>query len=374
MRRTTLVGSPALWAHGHGAAHPLRPVRLKMTYELLQAYGAFDGERSWVSEPLLATDDELALAHTSEYIDAVKRLTAGDKRVNPWAYHFGPGDNPVFEGMYETEALKAGASLMAARLVAGNEVDAAFSFGGGLHHAMAEHASGFCVFNDAVIAIRWLANQGLRVVYIDIDAHHGDGVQDAFYDTDQVMTISFHESGEYLFPGTGFVHELGRGAGKGYSINLPLLPYTDDDVYLWAFEKVVLPLVNDSRADVLVTQLGADSHFQDPLAHLALTTHGYAAMFDMFHSLSLPWVALGGGGYCVDTVARLWAIAYGVMSEQTFPDEIPASFAQKYDVHHLHDQTKPPISRREQAICREHVEVQVAELERLLGRHKSLDG
>ncbi|MBN1580586.1 MAG: acetoin utilization protein AcuC [Anaerolineae bacterium] len=368
MRRATLICSSALWEYGHGEAHPLRPVRLKMTYELLQAFGAFDGEHSWVSEPRLATDDELALWHTDRYIDAVKRLTKGDKSVNPWAYRFGPGDNPVFEEMYETEALKVGASLIAAQMVAGNEADVAFSFGGGLHHAMAGHASGFCVFNDAAVAVRWLVEQGLRVVYVDIDAHHGDGVQAAFYDTDQVMTISLHESGEYLFPGTGFIHELGQGKGKGYSVNIPFLPYTEDDVYLWAFEKIVPPLIQDFGPDVLVTQLGADSHFQDPLAHLQLTTYGYAAMFQAFHDLSLPWVALGGGGYNVGAVARIWTIAYGMMSEQILSDEIPASFAQNYNLHHLRDRAKPQHSRRERALCREHAEVQISELERLLSR------
>ena len=371
MRKATLICSPALWAHGHGATHPLRPVRLKMTFELLEAYGAFDGEHSWVSEPRLATDDELALWHTDKYIDAVKRLTRGDKHVQAWEYRFGPGDNPVFEGMYESEALKAGASLVAAQMVAGNEVDVAFSFGGGLHRAMAGYASGFCVFNDAAIAIRWLANQGLRVVYVDIDAHHGDGVQAAFYNTDQVMTISLHESGDYLFPGTGFIHELGKEAGTGYSINIPLLPYTDDDVYVWAFERVVLPLITDFGPDVLVTQLGTDSHFQDPLAHLKLTTHGYATMLQAFHDLSLPWVALGGGGYSVGTVARIWAIAYGLMSERAFDAEIPVSFAQQYGLAHLYDRTMPQLSKREQALCREHAEVQVAELERLLTRYRN---
>ena len=367
MRKAALICSHKLWAHGHGATHPLRPERLRMVFELLRAYGAFDLVGVQVVEPRLATPQELALWHTPAFVDAVQRLSAGDKSIHPRQYRFGPGDNPVFENMYETEALKAGGSLLAAEMVAGGQADVAFNFGGGLHHAMADYASGFCVFNDAAIAIRWLAARGLKVVYVDIDAHHGDGVQAAFYDSDRVLTISFHESGEYLFPGTGFVHELGRGAGRGYSINMPFLPFTGDEVYLWAFERIVRPAVERFAPDVLVTQLGADAHFADPLAHLKLTTLAYETMFAAFRAWELPWVALGGGGYHVGTVARLWAMAFGVMSDHPLDDEIPASFADRYGIRRLRDQTRPDIGRRERALTREHAEVQVAELALLLG-------
>jgi acetoin utilization protein AcuC len=338
-----------------------------MTYELLHAYGAFDGAGSRLLPPSPATDEELALWHTAEYIDAVRRLSAGERGVRPRAYNFGPGDNPVFTGMYETEALKAGSSLLAARLVSGGEVDVAFGFSGGLHHAMAGYASGFCVFNDASIAIRWLANQGLRVVYVDVDAHHGDGVQAAFYDTDQVMTISLHESGYYLFPGTGFVHESGTGAGAGYSVNLPLMPYTGDDVYLWAFEQAVLPLIAGFSPDVLVTQLGIDTHYEDPLTHLMLTTAGYAGLIRSFRDLDLPWVALGGGGYNIHTVARAWALAYGIMSGRELDDEIPEPYAGKYGDRWLYDREGPRISGRDADMTRQHAEQQVAALKRALG-------
>lgn len=368
MRKAAFICSPDLWVHGHGANHPLRPERLRMVYELLLAYGAFDGPSSRLLPPRQATDEELALWHTAEYIDAVHRLSAGDTSVRPWQYHFGPGDNPVFSGMYETEALKAGSSLMAAQMVARKEVDVAFSFAGGLHHAMAGYASGFCVFNDPAIAIRWLAGRGLRVAYVDVDAHHGDGVQAAFYDTDQVMTISFHESGEYLFPGTGFVRELGRGAGEGYSINVPLLPYTGDEVYLWAFERVVPPLVSRFAPDVLVTQLGVDTHYLDPLTHLKLTTAGYTSLIQHFRDMDLPWVATGGGGYDVRTVVRAWTLAYGIMSDRAFADPIPEPYARQYRIDRLHDHVGLQVRERDLALTREYAERQVSALERALGK------
>jgi acetoin utilization protein AcuC len=345
----------------------MRAERLEMTYELLLAYGAFEGEDSKLIAPTPASEDELALWHTHDYIEAVRRLSEGDSRIQARRYNFGPGDNPVFAGMYETESLKAGATLQAARMVVAGEVDVAFSYAGGLHHAMASYASGFCVFNDAAVAIRWLAGQGKRVLYVDIDAHHGDGVQAAFYSTDEVMTISLHESGRYLFPGTGFTNELGEGAGRGSSVNVPLLPYTDDAAYLAAFDGAVLPLARQFAPDVLVTQLGIDTHYQDPLTHLALSTHGFAALVRGFHDLGLPWVAMGGGGYNVHTVARAWTLAYGIMGERQFADEIPASYARRYGDRWLHDHSGPRLDPQAVSRARTHVERQVAALQEILG-------
>jgi acetoin utilization protein AcuC len=367
MRKAALICSEELWAHGHGEAHPMRPERLRMTSELIQAYRAIDGTGSRMLPPSPATDQDLTLWHTEEYVRAVRRLSAGDRGVHPRAYNLGSGDNPVFPGMYETEALKTGASLLAAHLVVGNTVDVAFGFSGGLHHAMSGYASGFCIFNDAAIVIRWLGDQGLRVAYVDVDAHHGDGVQAAFYDSDQVLTISLHESGHYLFPGTGFVQELGTGAGMGYSVNVPLMPYTGDDIYLWAFDQVVPPLVSGFAPDVLVTQLGIDTHFRDPLTHLLLTSVGYEQIIRSFRAMDLPWVALGGGGYHIHTVARGWTLAYGIMSDQELGDAIPASYADRYGDHWLHDREGPQISDRDAATARQYAERQVGELRRALG-------
>jgi acetoin utilization protein AcuC len=367
MRQTAFICSDKLWAHSHGDAHPLKAESLRMTSELLTAYEAFDKTTSRIVSPVPATDKELALWHTPEYIDAVHRLSDGDRRISPWQYHFGPGDNPVFPGMYETEALKAGSTLLAARLVLSKEVDVAFSFAGGLHHAMAGYASGFCVFNDPAVAIQWLVDQGLRIVYVDIDAHHGDGVQAAFYGTDRVMTISLHESGQYLFPGTGFVEELGSKAGLGYSINLPLHPYTGDQVYEWAFEQIVPPLIERFAPDMLFTQLGVDTHYLDPLTHLQLTTGAFGAAVRSFRAMGLPWVAMGGGGYNVNTVARAWTLAYGIMSDQSFSDDIPSAYAQTYGDRWLNDHERPDIPPRVLDSARQHAEEQVTALRTRLG-------
>lgn len=369
---------------GHGPSHPLKPERLKRTWDLLHAYRAFELEGSQIVTPRLASDEELALFHTPEYIDAVKRLSRGDASVHAWRYHFGPGDNPVFPHMYETEALKTGAGLVAAELVLSGQADVAFSFGGGMHHAGPGFAHGFCVFNDPAVTIAWLVQRRQRIVYIDIDAHHGDGVQDAFYDTDQVMTISLHESGRFLFPGRGFVSETGKGKGEGYAVNIPFPPYTTDEPYVWAFREVVPPLVRRFAPDIIVSQLGADTHFRDPLTHLMLSTAGFVAVVTEIASLgcgasagcgvsaSPRWIAMGGGGYDVTVVPRLWTLAYGIMSGQEFPDPLPAAYVQAYEGGTLRDHpqdvaeiTAPP-SFGPQVIWR-HVERTVGELKRIFG-------
>ncbi len=366
MTKSAFICSPGLWQSGHGAAHPLKPERLQRTYELLTAYGAFDGPESMLVSPRLATPAELGLFHTEEYIEAVRNLSQGETEFNPRRYNFGPGDNPVWMGMYETESLKVGSTLVAAELVTSNRVDVAFSFGGGMHHAGPAFASGFCVFNDAAVAITWLRQKGLRVAYVDIDAHHGDGVQDAFYDNDQVLTISLHETGLYLFPGSGFVEEMGRGAGRGYAVNLPFAPYTDDEVYLWAFEEIVPPLVERFQPDIVVSQLGVDTHHRDPLTHLCLTTAGYTAAVTAIKQLAPRWLALGGGGYDIDVVARSWTLAYGIMSGQEFPDDLPSAYAEKYGGGSLRDHDRPHISPEPVERARRYAEAGVAALKRAL--------
>jgi acetoin utilization protein AcuC len=374
MTKAAFICSPDLWQRGHGAAHPLKPERLQRTYELLSAYGAFacpepcrrDGQESILVPPRQATSEELGLFHTEEYIEAVRSLSQGERKFNPRRYNFGPGDNPVFPKMYETEALKVGAALAAAELVTSDQVGVAFSFSGGMHHAGPANASGFCVFNDAAVAIHWLLQEGLRVAYVDIDAHHGDGVQNAFYETDRVLTISLHESGRYLFPGTGFVEEIGRGAGRGYAVNLPFASYTDDEVYLWAFEEIVPPLVRRFQPDIVVSQLGVDTHYRDPLTHLCLTTSGYVATVTTIKKLAPRWLALGGGGYDIDVVARSWTLAYGIMSGQEFPDDLPSVYAEKYGQGSLRDHEKPRISSELREQARRYAEAGVAALKRAL--------
>jgi acetoin utilization protein AcuC len=362
MTRTAVVLSEELWQIGHGENHPLKPERLKRTYELMTAYGAFDGPDSQLLPPRPATTKELLLFHSEEYVDAVYSLSHGETRYTPSQYNFGTGDNPVFAGMYEIANLKVGAALRATELVTSGEVDVAFSPAGGMHHARSNYASGFCVFNDVAVLIHSMLAQGLRVAYVDIDVHHGDGVQEAFYDTDRVLTVSVHESGYFIFPGTGFVRETGRGIGQGFAVNLPLAPYTDDEVYVWAFEQVVPSLLRWFAPDVVVSQLGIDTHFLDPLGHLILTTEGYCRVLQIIKQFSPRWVALGGGGYEVSVMPRAWTLAYGIMSDQEFSDELPASYAARYGQGTLHDHTMPQTEEATRAIARRHAAKAIEEL------------
>ena len=344
MRRAAFFYDDVLSRHELRKDHPMRPVRLRYTYELLQAYGAFDGEGAVLLPPRRAEEEELRWLHGAEYISAVRAFGLGLSGYDPARFNLGPqGDNPVYPGMYDAAVLSTGASLAAAELVANREVDVAFSISGGLHHAAADRASGFCVFNDPALAIKYLRRRGLRVAYVDIDAHHGDGVQEAFFDDDQVLTLSVHESGRYLFPGTGFAGEVGVGPGAGYSVNLPLFPYTDDDVYLESFQRLAPPLLRAFAPDVLVTQLGIDSYHSDPLTHLNITTRGYVALVRELAGLGIPWLALGGGGYDLMAVARAWTLAYGVMLDVDWPDAIPDSFAREHGVGLLRDASGPDV-------------------------------
>jgi acetoin utilization protein AcuC len=365
MREVIFISAPDLWGQGFGPYHPLQSERLQRTYELLEAFGVLSAPNVRVVPPRLASEDELALFHTREYISAVQALSSGAEDIPASRYGFGPGDNPVFSGMYESSGLKVGGALVGAEMIVQGTCEISFHYSGGLHHGGPDYASGFCIFNDAAIAIHWLRTQGLRVAYIDVDVHHGDGVQHAFYDNNQVLTISLHQSGRTLFPGTGFVEEIGKGEGQGFSINLPLPPFTDDETYLWAFRSIVPPLVSRFEPDVLVTQLGVDTHFLDPLASLALTTLGHEAIFNELNAMDLPWLALGGGGYNLDVVPRSWAMAFAVMSNQSFPDELPHAYRIKYGGEWLADREEPQIEDRIRSLVRRRVEEVVGQVMKL---------
>ena len=325
--KTALVYSDEWLRFDYGPEHPLRMERLGLTWRLMEAYGLTRLPQTRVVAPVPADEDALLHFHAAEYLAVLKAADAG---VVPAAvagrYGLGPGDNPIFPGLWEAARLVAGGSLLAARLVAAGEVERAFHFAGGLHHAMPDRASGFCYVNDAVLAILHLRAAGLRVAYIDIDAHHGDGVQAAFYKDPDVLTISTHERGDRLFPGTGFVEELGEGPGRGFSVNLPLEVLTDSGVYLPAFEAVVPPLVQAFRPDVIVAQLGIDSHRTDPLTDLALDVQGFAEAVRRIVDLAPRLVALGGGGYDLGNVARAWTAAWAIMNDVTLPAELPEAF------------------------------------------------
>jgi acetoin utilization protein AcuC len=343
--------------------HPLTPKRLRWTFELLQYYKAFDNPCSILVKPRAATEKELLAFHTREYVEAVKAFSRGERMDAQFEYGFSDfGDNPSFPGMYEAACLSVGATMVATELVESGQVDVAFNIAGGLHHALSDRTSGFCIFNDPVIAITHLIKKDRRVAYVDIDAHHGDGVQEGFYDDPHVLTVSMHESGRYLFPGTGFTDEIGEGKGRGYAVNLPLHPYTGDDAYLYVFREVVLPLLHAFKPDVLFTQLGVDTHYNDPLTHLKLTTKAFVSVLTDFHRLDLPWVATGGGGYEPGVTARCWALAYGVMAGRQWPDDLPPTMREQLGASKLRDMIDPiPLDNMKEAAQR-HAEQVVARI------------
>ena len=327
--------SALIWDDKHirydfGPDHPLKPVRVELTVDLIRACGLTQAQ-SVLTLPRAAFDeDDLLRLHSEEYVDVVRRLSAQPRESGAPRFGLGLGDNPVFAGMHEASMEVCGASVAAAEAVWSGRVPHAFNPAGGLHHAMRDRASGFCIYDDPAAAIQWLLRHGAeRIAYVDVDTHHGDGVQAFFYDDPRVLTISLHESGRYLFPGTGFASEIGAGGARGTSLNVALPPATPGDVYLDAFDAVVPPALDAFDPQVLVTQLGCDTHITDPLAHLALTTDDYAEIGRRLHGLAHAhtdgrWVAMGGGGYQIATVVpRAWTIYFAELSGQELPHEVP---------------------------------------------------
>jgi acetoin utilization protein AcuC len=327
--RVGLVLCPEAKIYDHGPQHPLRPDRVLLTWDLIHDTGldTRPNVERLGCEP--ADDATLELVHTPAFVDATRR--AGHGEDGPWAaFGYGPGDNPIFDRMHEAAALVAGASVRAASAVWTGSCDHAFSAAGGLHHAMPDRASGFCVYDDPAIAIAWLLAQGAgRIAYVDVDVHHGDGVQTVFWNDPRVLTISIHQYAPWFFPGTGDLSERGGPAAPGSAINVPLPPFTGDDAWLEAFRAVVPPAVRAFGPDVLVTQLGCDTHHTDPLAQLELTTGAYRATARELHDLAHGvaggrWVATGGGGYqWARVVPRAWTLAFAEMCATEIPDELP---------------------------------------------------
>ncbi|HWQ68602.1 MAG TPA: acetoin utilization protein AcuC [Patescibacteria group bacterium] len=331
--RTAFVYTSRFLEFDYGPGHPLRNERLGLTYDLISACELLSIPSTCSVEPELATDDDLLVFLKPDYLKVLKtadlpgrQTGAGHPPLDAFEYGLGTPDNPILPGIYRWSALVAGASLRAMRMVESGEVRTAFNISGGLHHAGPGRASGFCYINDAALIIADLCRRGHRVAYVDIDAHHGDGVQWAFYDTDQVLTISIHEGGKTLFPGTGFVGELGEGKGEGYSVNIPLPPFADDEIFLWCFNEVVPPLVDAFRPDILVTQLGIDAHRTDPLSHIGISLGAFVQAVRRLKDLCDRWVALGGGGYDLRNVARAWTAAWAVMNDRELPASLPQSF------------------------------------------------
>src|SRR3954452_17066043 len=301
-------------------------MRAALTMALARPFGVLARPVVDVVPVEAATDAELGLVHTAEYLDAVRR--AGATLVPDIEHGLGTADDPIFPGMHEATALVAGATLAAARAVHAGRHEHAVNVAGGLHHAMAAAASGFCIYNDPAIAIAWLLEHGAqRVAYVDIDVHHGDGVQAAFWDDPRVLTISVHESGRTLFPGTGFPHEIGGDSAAGFSVNVALPAGTGDDGWLRALHAVAHPLVRAFSPDYLVSQHGCDTHALDPLANLLVSVDAQRAAHASLHALAHEacagrWIATGGGGYeLVRVVPRTWTHLLAEASGDPLPPD-----------------------------------------------------
>jgi acetoin utilization protein AcuC len=296
--------------------HPFNQVRIQITLDLLKKMNAIDAKQ--IIEPRAATDAEIALIHTPEYIDIVKRAGAGEIGADEtMPYGIGSEDTPIFENMHEISALVVGGTLTAVESIMEGGFCSSLNIGGGLHHGFSNKASGFCIYNDSAIAIKYLVSKyNLRVLYIDTDGHHGDGVQDAFYDNKQVCTLSIHETGRYLFPGTGHVNERGRGAGYGYTFNVPIDAFTEDESFISVYEKAATEVAEYFQPDIIITQNGADSHFLDPLTHLNTSIESFKVIPRIAHKLAKKycdgrWIAVGGGGYDIwRVVPRAWSLVW----------------------------------------------------------------
>lgn len=336
MTRPAFVTAPELSRYELSAEHPFKPLRLELTRTLAATCGLLTEADEVTPEPF--DEAELLTLHDPEYVAAVKAVSRGLYLPDAERWGLGTSDNPVFPGMHETVLAVCGATMAAVRLVASGQTERAASFSGGLHHASRAAMSGFCTYNDAALAIlEAVARYGQRVAYIDLDAHHGDGMQAMFYESGHVLTFSTHESGRYLFPGTGFTYETGRGAGRGLSLNLPLEPFTEDASYLQSLKTVLPPALAAFKPDFIVLQAGADMHRYDPLSHLNLSVQGIAESYRFVSSLADEFcggrlVALGGGGYDpYRTVPRLWTLLWAVLSRQPFPETVPESWRRRWE-------------------------------------------
>lgn len=366
MARSTFFYTDDFLRYDFGERHPMQQRRIMMIDRLLTAYGVFESGKVTRVAPASAIEDHIRLCHSEDFIHAVKAASAGEWVPELYRYGLGSADTPAFPGIWEASLLYSGASIDAAKAVLAGNVPNAFNPSGGLHHAFRSRAAGFCVFNDCAIAAHTFLNAGKKVAYLDIvDAHAGDGVQSLFYSDPRVLTISFHETGRTLFPGTGFPEEIGEGEGRGYSINVPLAPYSTDEHYQAAFHEVAEPALAAFDPDFIILQVGADAHWQDPLAHLLLTSRGWLSLVQQVIALDKPLIALGGGGYNQKTVARLWTLLQAALAGVDLPDETPQSYAAKWAISHLHDTDKPAIAEADRGLAWNYLADSIEKLRRL---------
>lgn len=312
-RATVFLHCTELEQHPYPKDCPFNTSRAGKLRQIIDSTGLLSRANTKEIAPTPADRITLKKFHTAKYLKVLKNADAGKFDAEALYMGLGTGDCPVFKGMYDYSALACGASLKGVELILSGRAELAFNPSGGLHHARPSKAAGFCYMNDVALACITLAQNEKRVLYLDIDVHHGDGVQEAFYDRNDCLTISFHQSGRTLFPGTGFVDEIGTGPGKGYAVNFPLPVGTYDDAYLRAFHTIVPPLAEKFAPDVLVFELGADTLAGDPLANLYLTNNTHAEIVRYLLSLDKPILMTGGGGYNIDNTVRAWAYAWSVL-------------------------------------------------------------
>ncbi len=319
--------------------HPFNQFRLKLTLELLEAVEAIS--ESEIVEPRQATDDELMLNHDPAFIQAVKQAGIGNlSNVRAESFGLGTEDTPIFPGMHEASSWIVGGTLTAVDYVMEGRTKHALNLGGGLHHGFRGKASGFCVYNDCSVAIKYIQKKyKARVLYVDTDAHHGDGVQWAFYDDNSVCTFSIHETGRYLFPGTGQSNEWGQGKGYGFSFNIPLDAFTEDDSFVDAYTGAFKEIAEYFKPDVILTQNGADAHYYDPLTHLSVTMKSYREIPRIAHEIAHQycegrWIAVGDGGYDIwRVVPRAWSLIWLEMTGQHVSGPLPQSWIKKWQPH-----------------------------------------
>jgi acetoin utilization protein AcuC len=360
----SFIYSEELLKYKFSAEHPFNQFRLKLTVDLLHKLGALKHEQ--ILSPRIATEEELYLIHDQNYVEAIK-LAGGGILSKELAENYGLGseDTPIFPNMHEASSILVGGTLTAVDQVMTGKALHSLHLGGGLHHGFRGKASGFCIYNDSSVAIKYLQEKyHARVLYVDTDAHHGDGVQWSFYDDPNVCTLSIHETGRYLFPGTGNVTERGQGKGYGYSFNIPVEAFTEDESWLFAYRNSLKEVADYFQPDVILTQNGADSHYYDPLTHLSATMKIYREIPRLAHEIAHQycggkWIAVGGGGYDIwRVVPRAWALiwmemtenynCYGILPSEWvdhWQKEAPVALPKNWDDP---EDLVPPIPRKEE--------------------------
>jgi acetoin utilization protein AcuC len=312
MRKSVFIHSQEIEKYRYPSEHPFNTVRGQRTHKVVQSMGLLSGPGRSEAAPAPAERIVLKKLHTARYLHALKSAAEGQWDAEALGMGIGTEDCPVFKGVYDYAVLATGGTLTGAKMLLSGDADIAFNPSGGYHHAGPEHAAGFCYINDVALACAVLAEHQKRVLYLDVDVHHGDGVANAFYDRPDVMTISLHQNPKTLFPGTGFENEIGADDGKGYCVNVPLPIGTYDQAYMKAFDSIAPPLIAAYDPDVIVFELGADALAGDPLGNLRLTNDVYVRIINYLMSQGKPLLATGGGGYNVENTVRAWALAWSV--------------------------------------------------------------